>query len=177
MTKGLKKYCLGILALMLMVCTALSFVLFRVNAATVSGTVPTLSTTKYQISTDGDNLLLVTGLKNLNDVYEVGYKFFDEQGKETNSVTKVNAITNKYFTAVKSGNNTWTVADLFGNDYVGMIVWEIAYDNTVDYTYQAYAKVGDRNDGQLVTSNTQALGNKKLLSTLWMYFFDNIAFI
>lgn len=169
MTKGIKKFSLAILAFLAILCITLSFAVMAPSIAkadVVQGTVPTFSTTKYQISSDDNNLLLVTGLKDLGDVYEVGYNFFDENGQDANaSVTKVNTVTDKYFSAIRSGERVWTVADLFGEECDGMIVWEVAYDSTLDYTYQAYAKVGDRNDGQLVTSKTETYGVKKLLST------------
>ena len=74
MTKGIKKCSLAILAFIALFCMALSLALITpsvANADVVQGTVPTFSTTKYQISSDDNNLLLVTGMKDLGDVYEV----------------------------------------------------------------------------------------------------------
>ena len=169
MKNSIKKISLSILAFVAFLCMTLSVVMATplfAKADVVQGTVPTFSTTKYQISLDNNNLLLVTGLKDLGDVYELGYNFFDENGQDANeSVEKIKISTDKYFTGIKSGSKVWTVKELFGEDYDGMIVWEVAYDSAIDYTYQAYVKVGDRNDGQLVTSKTEAYGVKKLLST------------
>ncbi len=127
-----------------------------VSAETISGAIPTLSTTKYKISKSQEHMLLATGIRDYEDVYEVGYAFKDMEG-----ITKYHAVTTKYYTSITSGNSTWTVSDMFGSEYTGMIVWEIAYDQAEAYTYQAYAKVGDRADGNLVTSDTIIYGNRK----------------
>ena len=156
----MKKLSVYILSLLCGLCMVFGLV-FTLNTTVASadtgvGATPTLSTTKYKISKSQEHMLLATGIKDYEDVYEVGYAF-----KDTEGVTKYHAVTTKYYTSITSGNSTWTVEDMFGGDYTGMIVWEVAYDQAQAYTYQAYAKVGDRVDGNLVTSDTIVYGTRK----------------
>ena len=156
----MKKLSVYILSLLCGLCMVFGLA-FTLNTTVASadtgvGATPTLSTTKYKISKSQEHMLLATGIKDYEDVYEVGYAF-----KDTEGVTKYHAVTTKYYTSITSGNSTWTVEDMFGGDYTGMIVWEVAYDQAQAYTYQAYAKVGDRVDGNLVTSDTIVYGTRK----------------
>ena len=158
----MKKLSVYILSLLCGLCMVFGLA-FTLNTTVASadtgvGATPTLSTTKYKISKSQEHMLLATGIKDYEDVYEVGYAF-----KDTEGVTKYHAVTTKYYTSITSGNSTWTVEDMFGGDYTGMIVWEVAYDQAQAYTYQAYAKVGDRVDGNLVTSDTIVYGTRKEL--------------
>ncbi len=159
----MKKLSVYILSLLCGLCMVFG-IAFTLNTTVASadigvGATPTLSTTKYKISKSQEHMLLATGIKDYEDVYEVGYAF-----KDTEGVTKYHAVTTKYYTSITSGNSTWTVEDMFGGDYTGMIVWEVAYDQAEAYTYQAYAKVGDRVDGNLVTSDTIVYGTRKDLN-------------
>ena len=161
----MKKLSVYILSLLCGLCMMFGFA-FSLNTAvasadTFAGTTPILSTTKYKISKSQEHMLLATGIKDYDDVYEVGYAFKDMDG-----ITKYHAVTTKYYTSITSGNSTWTVSDMFGSEYTGMIVWEVAYDQANAYTYQAYAKVGDRVDGNLVTSDTIVYGNRKDLGAV-----------
>ena len=156
----MKKLSVYILSLLCGLCMVFG-IAFTLNTTVASadtgvGVTPTLSTTKYKISKSQEHMLLATGIKDYEDVYEVGYAF-----KDTEGVTKYHAVTTKYYTSITSGNSTWTVEDMFGGEYTGMIVWEVAYDQAQAYTYQAYAKVGDRVDGNLVTSDTIVYGTRK----------------
>ena len=156
----MKKLSVYILSLLCGLCMIFGFV-FSLNTAvasadTVAGTTPILSTTKYKISKSQEHMLLATGIRDYEDVYEVGYAFKDMDG-----ITKYHAVTTKYYTSITSGASTWTVEDMFGSEYTGMIVWEVSYDEAKSYTYQAYAKVGDRVDGTLYTSDTIVYGNRK----------------
>ena len=139
----MKKLSIYVLSLLCGLCMvfgfAFSFNTTVVNANTGDGVTPTISPTKYKISKSQEHMLLATGIKDYEDVYEIGYAF-----KDTEGVTKYNAVTTKYYTSITSGNSTWTVEDMFGSEYTGMIVWEVAYNQAQAYTYQAYAKVGDR---------------------------------
>ena len=125
-------------------------------AETTTGTTPVFSSTKYIISKSKEHMLIATGIKNYEDVYEVGYAFKDMDG-----ITKYHAVTTKYYTSITSGSNTWSVSSLFGNDYTGMVVWEVAYDESTDYAYQVYAKVGDRVDGNLVATDNIVYGTRR----------------
>ena len=156
----MKKLSIYVLSLLCGLCMvfgfAFSFNTTVVNANTADGVTPTLSTTKYKISKSQEHMLLATGIKDCEDVYEIGYAF-----KDTEGVTKYNAVTTKYYTSITSGNSTWTVEDMFGSEYTGMIVWEVAYNQAQAYTYQAYAKVGDRVNGNLVATDTIVYGTRK----------------
>ena len=159
----MKKLSVYILSLLCGLCMvfglAFTFNTTVASADTGVGATPTLSTTKYKISKSQEHMLLATGIKDYEDVYEIGYAF-----KDTEGVTKYHAVTNKYYTSITSGNSVWTVEDMFGSEYTGMIVWEIAYDQAQAYSYQAYAKVGNRVDGNLVTSDTIVYGTRKDLN-------------
>ena len=111
-----------------------------------------LGETKYMLSKNRDYLLLATALENYENVYEVGYDF-----GETYSVAETDvAETDKYYTGITvSDAVTWHSQDIFGSAYadLAMIVWEVSYDEAVEYRYAAYAKVGTRNEnGELVKS-------------------------
>ena len=156
----MKKLGTYVLSILCGLCMMFGFA-FALNTNTASaegaqGTTPTLSTTKYKISKSQEHMLLATGIKDYEDVYEVGYAFKDMDG-----ITKYHASTTEYYTSITSGSTTWTVEEMFGSEYTGMIVWEIAYEAAENYTYQAYAKVGDRVDGNLVTSDTIVYGTRK----------------
>ena len=152
----MKKITLAVLTVAMSFFVALSMALMlNVNSVKAdAGVVPTISETKYKISTNNDGLLIATGISNYNDVYEVGYVFTDSEGNDiTSSISKVSADTNKYYSKITSGANLWTATDLFGEGYTGMIVWEINYDASEDYFFKAYAKVGERIDGELYESS------------------------
>ena len=158
--KNMKKIIVYILSLLCGLCMVFglgfAFNTSQASADNAQGTTPTLSTTKYKISKSQQHMLLATGIKDYEDVYEVGYAFKNAEG-----IVKYHAVTNQYYTSITSGNSTWTVEDMFGSEYTGMIVWEIAYDATAGYSYQAYAKVGNRVDGVLHTSDTIVYGTRK----------------
>ena len=125
-------------------------------AETEKGKTPVLSETKYLLSTGQTHMLIATGIKDYDDVYEVGYAI-----KDMDNVVKTHAVTTKYYTSIAKGSARWTVEQLFGADYTGMIVWEVAYDTAKDYSYEAYAKVGNRVDGNLVKSDTVVYGTRR----------------
>ena len=127
-------------------------VMVMVNANTVSAdpAAVTLSVTKIKKSTAKDKLLLVTAIKNYENVYEVGYTGIDEGDK-------ISAVTNKYYTEISTGTKTWDAEEIFGNEYdgAGLIVWEIEYSPASAYTYQAYAKYGTREGDVLVKNDPE----------------------
>ncbi len=104
-----------------------------------------LGETKYQISNNKDYLLMVTPIKNVQYVYEVGYVIENDTVGETDR-----RVNNKYFESITNGANTWTAQNIYGGTYTDntpLIVWEIEYDSTKNYNIKAYAKcfkkVGD----------------------------------
>ena len=124
------------------------------KADNATGTTPVLSTTKVQISKNNDKMLLVTAIKDMTDVYEVGYTF-------TNDVETICEETSKYYTSIGDGTTTLTAGDIFDEawtdgDDVGMIIWEVEFGFGTTYEYKAYAKVGERNEeGALVAPTTE----------------------
>ena len=122
----------------------------------VQGTNPTLSTTIFNVSNADDEgnraMLLATAIKNYEHVYENGYVVTATKGGEEYSVTYYKKETSKFYTSIRSGEKEWTTEDLFGETYAeaGMIVWELAYDEDVDYTIQPYALVGYLVDGEFL---------------------------
>lgn len=111
-----------------------------------------LSATAYKKSVDKDKLLLVTAIKNYDDVYEVGYTFGGD-------VTEISANKTAYYTEITGATKTWTTKDIFGEDWenAGMIVWEIEYSPANAYTYQAYAKYGSRQKGDLIKNDPETI--------------------
>ncbi|MBR2498741.1 MAG: DUF4838 domain-containing protein [Clostridia bacterium] len=147
-----KKLNVILLAILFALCMAFSVMAFTsasvVNAQAVTGVTPTLSATKVMVSKNNDKLLLVTAIKNQDDVYEVGYTF-------SNGVETTFAETKKYYTSITSGNTVLTPYDIFteswvGDDGVGMIIWEINFALATKYEYKAYALVGERENGEIV---------------------------
>ena len=112
-----------------------------VGAEIVAGTTPTLSATKILKSSDGTMMLLATGINDLDDCYECGYV--------TKGLSAVTYNTAKYYTSIstKSGG-LWTAEDIFGQDYNGMIVWEVKNVST-ETVFKPYVKVGERENGVL----------------------------
>ena len=128
------------------------------NAETVSGITPTLSTTKYLKSADGTMMLLATGINNYDDCYECGYV--------TEGLSAVHYNTAKYYTSISTkGGKSWSAEDIFGDDYSGMIVWEVKNAST-ETTFKPYVKVGERVDGELYQTypaETTVFGAQKSL--------------
>ena len=129
-----------------------------VKADVVSGTTPTLSATKVMKSVNGTMMLLATGINDYQDCYECGYV--------TEGLQAVTYNLGKYYTSisVNSGTKIWTVDDIFGGDYSAMIVWEVKNIST-DTTFKAYVRVGDRDDGVLVSSETVVYGAERTLDS------------
>ena len=124
-----------------------------VKAETVAGITPTFSATKYLKSTDGKYMLLATGIKDRDDCYEVGYELEGLKASVFNTGVFYTSI------SINGEEKSWTTEDLFP-EYEGMIVWEVECDAYLDPSFKAYAKVGERIDGELfstdeVVNNTQ----------------------
>ncbi|MBQ6979532.1 MAG: DUF4838 domain-containing protein [Clostridia bacterium] len=160
----MRKIGLTALSIICALCAVFSlFTMTNVNtakAARQAGGV-TLSKTKYNVSSDNKGMLLVTGIKDYSDVYEVGYTFYDGGRDITESVYKYHAETTKFYTAIRTGETVTRASDLFGAEYSAMIIWEVGYTPESSFTYQAYAKVGNREGGYLVSSDNVFYGNKK----------------
>ena len=129
------------------------------SAETVSGKTPTFSATKYLKSSDGSMMLLATGINDYDDCYECGY--------EIEGLQAVTYNTAKYYTSisVNSGAKTWTTEDIFGEEYDGMIVWEVKNIST-ETTFRPYVRVGDREDGVLVSSETVEYGTERSIDSV-----------
>ena len=74
--KNMKKIIVYILSLLCGLCMVFglgfAFNTSQASADNAQGTTPTLSTTKYKISKSQQHMLLATGIKDYEDVYEVG---------------------------------------------------------------------------------------------------------
>ena len=157
----MKKAFLCLLAVVAAICASLGVLLSGNDvdisyAATTQGITPTFSTTKYLLSADGTNMLLATGINDFDDCYECGYV--------TDGMATVNFNTAKYYTSISTkGGKSWDSEDIFGDDYSGMIVWEVKNTST-ETSFKPYVKVGDRQDGMLVSSDRIEYGTEKTVS-------------
>ena len=144
---------------MVLAVTSLSGSYNAVKAETVSGTTPTFSETKIMKSVDGTMMLLATGINDYQDCYECGYV--------TEGLQAVTYNLAKYYTSisVNGGAKVWTTEDIFGEDYDGMIVWEVKNVST-ETSFKPYVRVGDREDGVLVTSGTVEYGTERTLESV-----------
>ncbi|MBO4594147.1 MAG: hypothetical protein J5697_00425 [Clostridia bacterium] len=143
----MKKIRLTVLTVLFALCISMNaFTFISVNTAHADPVLnePTFSdTTKVMLSTDNGRLLLVTAIKDIDDVYEIGYEFTD------GSPSYISNGTDTYFSSLSDGVTVVTPEDLFGGDFATgkFIVWEINYSIGDSYTFRAYAKVGYRDGG------------------------------
>lgn len=142
----MKKFRVALLGTASVLCLAIGVAMtnnanYVANAEETQVTQDFLSATKYKISTDQEEskMLLVTAIRDVADVYEVGYVF---TGYTVGSDDI--AETTKYYDSLTTGGVTETAADIFGSDWADakLIVWEVS--NTANVTFSAYAKVGER---------------------------------
>ena len=134
----MKKIALSVLSVVCAVCMMFGVMMMsNVNYTASADTTVELSATAIKKSVNKDKMLLVTAVKNFETVYEVGYNGIAEEDELT-------AETDRYYTSINGGTKTWTAETIFGSDFAeaGLIVWEIDYDKTQDYTFTAYAKYG-----------------------------------
>ena len=144
MKTSTKKTIMWLLVALTAICLAMGAVFGNAGYTASADGDENLTATKVSVSTDGEHMLLVTVIKDVTDVYEVGYDF-------TGEVTKEFGATDKYYTSITVAKNTanettWTAQDIFGNEYENgkMIVWEIAYSPANAYNYTAYYIKGTR---------------------------------
>ena len=134
----MKKIALSVLSVVCAVCMMFGFMtMANVSNIASADTTVELSATAIKKSVNKDKMLLVTAVKNYETVYEVGYNGIEEDDKIT-------AETDRYYSDITAGTKTWTAETIFGSEFAdaGLIVWEIDYDKTQDYTFTAYAKYG-----------------------------------
>ena len=134
-------------------CMAVAFILMTGITANVAkaDTAPVLSETKIMRSVNNDKMLLATGIKNVEAVYEIGYTITVSEGE----VTTLKAENNKYYQSIVSGDVIWTPENIFGDaSYEGIIVWEIEFTTGVSYDIKAYAKYGEITDSGIDISNS-----------------------
>ena len=127
----------------------------------------TLATTKFSVSTNSENIILVTPLVgDVSDIYEVGYTFEGAQP------TTIQASTSLYYTVLKTQSKEFTAKTLFGEEFTDttpMIIWEIENDEDAMYTATAYYKEGTRaEDGYLYADyngipDEAVVGGEKIL--------------
>lgn len=114
----------------------------------IMGTDDLLGGTKYEVSSDGKTMVIVTGLRAIQDVYEVGYEFGDYYTPTADDKTSKT----EYYTSLTAGETEYTVQDIFGTDcgYEAMMVWEVAYDAEQPCAFYPYLYLGELVDGKLV---------------------------
>lgn len=153
----LKNRAIVFLTVVLSVCFALFFMsTYKPQTAKADGTAPTLSEkTLVNISAEkaGERAMLIaTGIADYEDVYEVGYTLTvldDEDNNITESITKYSTVTTKYYSSITSGDNVFTPAELFGDEFTAMIIWEIEFGSDYSFSFTSYAKYGEWIDGKL----------------------------
>lgn len=134
-------------------CMAVAFILMTGITANVAkaDTAPVLSETKIMRSVNNDKMLLATGIKNVEAVYEIGYAITASEGE----VTTLKAEKSRYYQSIVSGDVVWTAENIFGDaSYEGIIVWEIEFTTGVSYDIKAYAKYGEITDSGIDISNS-----------------------
>ncbi len=134
-------------------CMAVAFILMTGITANVAkaDTAPVLSETKIMRSVNNDKMLLATGIKNVEAVYEIGYAITASEGE----VTTLKAENSRYYQSIVSGDVVWTAENIFGDaSYEGIIVWEIEFTTGVSYDIKAYAKYGEITDSGIDISNS-----------------------
>ncbi|MBR1868242.1 MAG: InlB B-repeat-containing protein, partial [Clostridia bacterium] len=149
-TKTIKKMRFG-LTVIAMLCLTAGITLMGNIGTTAKADASPLGDTKYNVSTNGEHMLLVTPITDVTDVYEAGYEFTGE------TPTLEKHATNKYYTSISAGGDTWTAKSLFGGDYTTatpMIVWEVTRDAAKTYSYKAYYKKGTRIDEVLYAKDS-----------------------
>ena len=147
----MKKIALTILSAICATCAAFGVAATNVEAVSAEALVE-LSATAIKKSTAQDKMLLATAIKNYECVYEVGYTGLED-------VEVIQAETTKYYTEITTGSVTWTTEDIFGSAFAdaGMIIWEVEYDPTIDYSFHAYAKYGTATEGGIMVNNPETV--------------------
>lgn len=122
-----------------------------------------LGETKMRISNDFSKVLIVTAVKNLSAVYELGYTL-------TGAGDVLSGETAKYYTSVTTNSVTQTVAELFGEGYEGMIIWEAGYSTNAVVSATPYVKIGEAVEGGIDTTNSQTISGATKTSELTVAF-------
>ena len=162
----MKKICLAVLSAICGICAAFGVMTINNTQTVKADTAVTLSATKIMKSTAQDKMLLATAITGVECVYEVGYTGLT-------GVQTISAETTKYYTDITTGEKTWAAEEIFGEDYAdaGLIVWEIEYDPTEDYTFQAYAKYGEVSEGEIVMNDPETIKlgtERELIADRWV---------
>ncbi len=140
----MRKFLLGILTVAFVFCTALALP-FTASANEEQGT-EVFTQTKVQVSKNGDRMLIVTGIKDLSRIYDLGYDINDGYEVKETDVAR-NDI---YYVSLTLSGVTITAGEFFAGAE-GLLIWEIEYDSSVTYSITPYARLGNYNDeGQLI---------------------------
>ena len=149
-----KKLLMGIFAFAFVSCAATGASLYNasIDASAATGS-DIFTETKCQISNDGERMLIVTGIKDVDLIYELGYEI---NGAEYEAQEGDTAETDTYYESLTLGSVTKTAGE-FIEGAEGLLVWEINYDSAVAYSLSAYAYVGELNDnGQLIVPDQKS---------------------
>lgn len=151
---------MGIFGFAFVACAALGAGAWNANVSADAEQGSDLFTeTKCQISNDGERMLIVTGIKDVDLVYQLGYEV---NGADYVAKAGDTAENDTYYESLTLGGVTKTASEFLAGSE-GLLVWEIAYDSTVAYSVQAFAYVGEMNGDQLIApdENTRTYATAK----------------
>ena len=134
----MKKLLLGVLSIACLSCVVAAIPYETANADEVVGNAELFTATKCQISENGKKMLMVTGITDVSMIYKMGYEV---NGKDYVGGEGETTEMNVYYESLTLGTKTKT-ASQFIEGAEALLIWEIAYDNTVAYDVQPYAYVG-----------------------------------
>ncbi|MCQ2400082.1 MAG: hypothetical protein MJ072_06210, partial [Clostridia bacterium] len=146
----MKKFGIALLGLAAAVCVGAGVGTAKTTVTNAEDAGVAFTKTVYKVSTDGQKMLLVTGMTNYSLVYEVGYEIDGYTVGEGDV-----ADTTKYYDTITTGDKTEDATDIFGTDYEGykLVVWEVAY--TEDATFNVYALEGEMDGETLVVPEVE----------------------
>lgn len=146
----MKKILLGICSLAFVSCLTAGVAL-NAPVEVANAETSIFTETKVQVSNEGNKMLVVTGITDVDVVYELGYKV---NGQAYVAGAGETAETTKYYESLTLGSVTKTASEFIAGAE-GLLIWEIAYDNTQSYSVQPYALVGEKQGDVLVAPEVE----------------------
>ena len=135
----MKKVLLGIFSLAFVASATLAL---SMNNATVNAdeaqSTSVFTETKVKISNNGEKMLVVTGIKDVKTIYQLGYEV---NGVNYTAQEGETAQNNTYYQSLTLSGVTKTASE-FMTGAEGLLVWELNYDSSIAYDIQPYAYVG-----------------------------------
>lgn len=146
----MKKILLGICSLAFVSCLSAGVAL-NAPVEVANAETSIFTETKVQVSNEGNKMLVVTGITDVSVVYELGYKV---NGQTYVAGEGETAETTKYYESLTLGSVTKKASEFIAGAE-GLLIWEIAYDNTQAYSVQPYALVGELQGGVLIAPEVE----------------------